>query len=118
MCKSYIQLGELKYIYILYFQLEKFDIFVCELRKTASKSFKVIEVNELMEYLGLIICIFQGNGSYKFGYDTRGGDPDGAKFFRHEERDENGQVKGQYGFVDSNNDLHVILYVTDPQGKR
>ncbi|ROT81625.1 hypothetical protein C7M84_025205 [Penaeus vannamei] len=58
-----------------------------------------------------------GNGTYEFGYDTRGGRT-GARFFRHEEKGVDGRVRGQYGFVDANDDLHVILYVTDALGHR
>ncbi|XP_068230629.1 serine-rich adhesin for platelets-like [Palaemon carinicauda] len=42
----------------------------------------------------------------------------GARFFRHEESGVDGKVKGQYGFVDANGDLHVIIYVTDSLGHR
>ncbi|XP_042857733.1 uncharacterized protein LOC122244016 [Penaeus japonicus] len=59
----------------------------------------------------------KGNGTYEFGYDTRGGRT-GARFFRHEEKGVDGRVRGQYGFVDANDDLHVILYVTDALGHR
>ncbi|KAG7177846.1 putative Insect cuticle protein domain-containing protein 15 [Homarus americanus] len=59
----------------------------------------------------------RGDDTYEFGYDTRGGRT-GARFFRHEEKGTDGRVRGQYGFVDANDDLHVVLYVTDALGHR
>ncbi|XP_071538176.1 uncharacterized protein [Panulirus ornatus] len=59
----------------------------------------------------------QGNNTYEFGYDTRGGRT-GARFFRHEEKGADGRLRGQYGFVDANDDLHVVVYVTDVLGHR
>ena len=56
-------------------------------------------------------------GEYEFGYDTRG-TKGGAKHFRHEKKDKDGTVKGHYGFIDANGDLHIIGYVTDPLGNR
>nr|XP_045581443.1 uncharacterized protein LOC123745178 [Procambarus clarkii] len=59
----------------------------------------------------------KGDDTYEFGYDTRGGRT-GARFFRHEEKGADGRVRGQYGFVDANDDLHVVVYVTDALGHR
>ncbi|KAK7084504.1 hypothetical protein SK128_001144 [Halocaridina rubra] len=64
-----------------------------------------------------IVFLYYANGTYEFGYDTRGART-GARFFRHEEKGTDGRVRGQYGFVDANGDLHVIIYVTDALGHR
>ncbi|XP_066986962.1 uncharacterized protein [Macrobrachium rosenbergii] len=57
------------------------------------------------------------NSSFELGSDILGARK-GARFFRHEERGVDGRVKGQYGFVDANGDLHVIVYITDSLGHR
>ncbi|XP_064099689.1 uncharacterized protein LOC135210769 [Macrobrachium nipponense] len=59
----------------------------------------------------------EDNSSFELGSDILGARK-GARFFRHEERGVDGRVKGQYGFVDANGDLHVIAYVTDSLGHR
>ncbi|KAF2351700.1 Mucin-like domain [Trinorchestia longiramus] len=66
---------------------------------------------------GLQYQLADGKGGYEFGYDTRG-TAGGAKHFRHEKKDDDGSVRGHYGFVDANGHLHIIGYVTDANGKR
>ncbi|KAI4465354.1 insect cuticle protein [Holotrichia oblita] len=51
----------------------------------------------------------KGPNSYKWGFDT-------GKRFRFEERDEDGYVKGQYGYYDKSGKLHMFHYDADPHG--
>ncbi|XP_022918860.2 uncharacterized protein [Onthophagus taurus] len=55
----------------------------------------------------------KGPNSYKFGYDTGKGH---NRQFRVEERDQNGYVTGQYGYLDKKGKLHMFDYFSDPKG--
>ncbi|XP_063378831.1 uncharacterized protein LOC134665779 [Cydia fagiglandana] len=54
----------------------------------------------------------KGPHSYQFGYDTGKGK---NRQFRFEERDNDGHVRGHYGYVDKHGKLRVINYDADPQ---
>ncbi|XP_050670974.1 uncharacterized protein LOC126969533 [Leptidea sinapis] len=53
-----------------------------------------------------------GPHSYQFGFDTGKGK---NRQFRFEERDNDGHVKGHYGYVDKYGKLRVVNYDADPQ---
>ncbi|XP_037961363.2 extensin isoform X2 [Plutella xylostella] len=52
-----------------------------------------------------------GPHSYQFGYDTGKGK---NRQFRFEERDNDGRVKGHYGYMDRGGKLRVVNYNADP----
>ncbi|XP_046392297.1 proteoglycan 4-like [Ischnura elegans] len=54
----------------------------------------------------------KGPKSYRFGYDTGKG-PD--RHFRYEQRDDDGNVKGHFGFYDNHGKLQVVHYSADPK---
>ncbi|XP_071455767.1 proteoglycan 4-like [Hetaerina americana] len=54
----------------------------------------------------------KGPKSYRFGYDTGKG-PD--RHFRYEQRDDDGNVKGHFGFYDKHGKLQVVHYSADPK---
>lgn len=54
-----------------------------------------------------------GPDSYKFGFDT--GDVKN-RHFRYEEKDNNGNVKGHYGYYDKTGKLQIISYHADENG--
>ncbi|XP_049865932.1 uncharacterized protein LOC126366741 [Pectinophora gossypiella] len=54
----------------------------------------------------------KGPHSYQFGYDTGKGK---NRQFRYEERDNDGRVKGHYGYMDKNGKLRVVNYDADPE---
>ncbi|CAG9560364.1 unnamed protein product [Danaus chrysippus] len=53
----------------------------------------------------------KGPHSYQFGYDTGKGK---NRQFRYEERDNDGHVRGHYGYVDRGGKLRVVNYDADP----
>ncbi|CAK1553584.1 unnamed protein product [Leptosia nina] len=53
-----------------------------------------------------------GPHSYQFGYDTGKGK---NRQFRYEERDNDGHVRGHYGYMDKNGKLRVVKYDADPK---
>ena len=56
----------------------------------------------------------QGNqGSYNFGYDTG---LYGSHQFHHETKDDNGVVRGKYGYTDPNGKLRLVHYTSGPNG--
>ncbi|XP_041975937.1 uncharacterized protein LOC121730828 [Aricia agestis] len=57
----------------------------------------------------------KGPHSYQFGYDTGKGK---NRQFRYEERDNDGNVKGHYGYVDKFGKLRVVNYDADQNGFR
>ncbi|XP_023947914.2 uncharacterized protein LOC112052902 [Bicyclus anynana] len=54
----------------------------------------------------------KGPNSYQFGYDTGKGK---NRQFRYEERDNDGHVRGHYGYVDKFGKLRVVNYDADPE---
>lgn len=54
----------------------------------------------------------KGPHSYQFGYDTGKGK---NRQFRYEERDNDGHVKGHYGYVDRSGKLRVVNYDAHPE---
>ncbi|XP_047986192.1 uncharacterized protein LOC125226296 [Leguminivora glycinivorella] len=54
----------------------------------------------------------KGPHSYQFGYDTGKGK---NRQFRFEERDNDGHVRGHYGYVDKHGKLRVVNYDADPK---
>ncbi|CAH2075224.1 unnamed protein product, partial [Iphiclides podalirius] len=54
----------------------------------------------------------KGPHSYQFGYDTGKGK---NRQFRYEERDNDGHVRGHYGYVGKNGKLRVVNYDADPE---
>ncbi|XP_045764224.1 uncharacterized protein LOC123866612 [Maniola jurtina] len=54
----------------------------------------------------------KGPHSYQFGYDTGKGK---NRQFRYEERDNDGHVRGHYGYVDKFGKLRVVNYDADPE---
>ncbi|XP_076315694.1 adult-specific rigid cuticular protein 11.9-like isoform X1 [Tachypleus tridentatus] len=54
-------------------------------------------------------------GTYNFGYDTGSF---GAHSFHHEERDDNGIVRGRYGYTDPYGKLRIVQYEAGPFGYR
>ncbi|XP_022816662.1 extensin-like isoform X1 [Spodoptera litura] len=54
----------------------------------------------------------KGPHSYQFGYDTGKGK---NRQFRYEERDNDGLVKGHYGYVDRSGKLRVVNYSAHPE---
>ncbi|XP_050342634.1 titin-like [Nymphalis io] len=54
----------------------------------------------------------KGPHSYQFGYDTGKGK---NRQFRYEERDNDGHVKGHYGYMDKFGKLRVVNYDADPE---
>ncbi|XP_026328775.1 uncharacterized protein LOC113236800 isoform X2 [Hyposmocoma kahamanoa] len=54
----------------------------------------------------------KGPHSYQFGFDTGKGK---NRQFRYEERDNDGHVKGHYGYMDKYGKLRVVNYGADPQ---
>ncbi|KAG8232098.1 hypothetical protein J437_LFUL012295 [Ladona fulva] len=54
----------------------------------------------------------KGPNSYRFGYDTGKG-PD--RQFRYEERDDDGNVKGHFGYYDKKGKIQVVHYSADPK---
>ncbi|XP_068630737.1 uncharacterized protein [Battus philenor] len=54
----------------------------------------------------------KGPHSYQFGYDTGKGK---NRQFRYEERDNDGHVRGHYGYMDRNGKLRVVNYDADPE---
>ena len=55
---------------------------------------------------------FRPDGSYSFGYESGDGS------FRYETRDPQGQVQGNFGYVDSNGLLRVVEYMAGSTGYR
>ncbi|CAH4019418.1 uncharacterized protein LOC123707482 [Pieris brassicae] len=53
-----------------------------------------------------------GPHSYQFGYDTGKGK---NRQFRYEERDNDGHVRGHYGYMDKGGKLRVVKYDADPK---
>ncbi|XP_038210667.1 uncharacterized protein LOC119831410 [Zerene cesonia] len=53
-----------------------------------------------------------GPHSYQFGFDTGKGK---NRQFRYEERDNDGHVRGHYGYVDKLGKMRVVNYDADPQ---
>ncbi|XP_013177577.1 PREDICTED: uncharacterized protein LOC106125036 [Papilio xuthus] len=53
----------------------------------------------------------KGPHSYQFGYDTGKGK---NRQFRYEERDNDGHVRGHYGYMDRHGKLRVVNYDADP----
>ncbi|KAG6448604.1 hypothetical protein O3G_MSEX005567 [Manduca sexta] len=51
------------------------------------------------------------NRPYEFGFTIDG------QQHRHEEKDKNGIVKGEYGFITADGVYHVTVYATDEQGR-
>ncbi|KAJ0179963.1 hypothetical protein K1T71_004554 [Dendrolimus kikuchii] len=54
----------------------------------------------------------KGPHSYQFGYDTGKGK---NRQFRYEERDNDGQVKGHYGYMDKYGKLRIVNYSAHPE---
>ncbi|CAG5039918.1 unnamed protein product [Parnassius apollo] len=54
----------------------------------------------------------KGPHSYQFGFDTGKGK---NRQFRYEERDNDGHVRGHYGYMDRNGKLRVVNYDADPE---
>ncbi|XP_072940281.1 uncharacterized protein [Epargyreus clarus] len=54
----------------------------------------------------------KGPHSYQFGFDTGKGK---NRQFRYEERDNEGRVKGHYGYMDKNGKIRVVNYDADPE---
>ncbi|XP_031640604.1 uncharacterized protein LOC116352271 [Contarinia nasturtii] len=50
---------------------------------------------------------FEGPNSYKFGYDTGRGK---ERQFRVEQREADGSVKGEYGYIDNDGKMHLTKY--------
>lgn len=55
-----------------------------------------------------------GTGEYSSGHDK--GSEDAAGHFRHEERLDDGSVRGRYGYTDSNGLQKVVEYFADESG--
>lgn len=54
----------------------------------------------------------KGPHSYQFGYDTGKGK---NRQFRYEERDNDGQIRGHYGYMDKHGKLRVVNYSAHPE---
>ncbi|GAB0093190.1 uncharacterized protein DMENIID0001_082660 [Sergentomyia squamirostris] len=52
-----------------------------------------------------------GPKSYKFGYDTGKGK---NRQFRYEEVDNEGKLRGQYGYIDKRGKMHIVKYTSSP----
>lgn len=65
----------------------------------------------------LLNIVFQGPGTYAFGYDLE--DPKTGNIqFRQEEKYMNGTVVGSYGYVDPDGNARITHYVADEDGYR
>ncbi|XP_072158253.1 uncharacterized protein [Bemisia tabaci] len=53
-----------------------------------------------------------GPDSYKFGFDTGKGE---NRQFRYEEKENDGTIKGHYGYYDQHGKLHVVNYAAHPE---
>lgn len=60
----------------------------------------------------------RGPGTYKYGYDTGGDGILIPRSFKVEEKNENGQVQGEYGYVNPYGVLKRYNYVSDSKGYR
>ncbi|XP_072940592.1 uncharacterized protein l(3)mbn [Epargyreus clarus] len=67
--------------------------------------------------LPLIVCIYGAdkytdeNRPYEFGFTIEG------EQHRHEKKDENGIIMGEFGFITADGVYHVTVYATDEQGR-
>ena len=64
-----------------------------------------------------VCLLFEGPGTYAFGYDVE--DPEtGNVQYRQEEKHVNGTIIGSYGYVDADEKPVIVTYVADKNGYR
>lgn len=84
-------------------------IFVCVLALCAHVSLGIDYTHDQIQYQSL----GTKNGAYNFGYDTG---VFGAHSFHQQWRDEEGEVRGRFGYTDPNGDLRITHYKAGRDG--